>query len=482
MNFETPKTSKRCHHRSSHTGASAFIPRDTLKRPRLVALATRLNMSAAQQATFTAALIEESQGNRSNVTTSYATADRSRRNVVQQLAKDYKEQWVAPDLATLHWDSKLITSLTDKNASEERLYVVVGNAENLKLLGVPIYRSGEESSGNKIANLTLDQLNSWHCTESIVNMTFDTTASNTGHVSAACVTIQQRLGKALLWSGCRHHIGEVVLSHVFEDLKIETSRSPDVVLFPKFRKNLSLIGKTFKKLSLTRFESTKSYSQEAKTFLSSCSSEVLRATQAELKLRRDDYKEFIYLCTLFLDTEDTEDSVITFNRPGALHKARWMAKLIYSINICRLQQHINNLPRGSITTAHQVQKIYNFVVFVTYTYSTWWVTCSSAVDAPWNDLQLFRKLLFAVNANIAKSAIRAFQRHFWYLTAWCLWLYLAILHHAPRNVCWPTGCLKFNQPHLLHPQEDNMGQILESNSSLLKKISYYQLNWQILFY
>ena len=28
MNFETPKTNKRCHHRSSHTGASAFIPHD----------------------------------------------------------------------------------------------------------------------------------------------------------------------------------------------------------------------------------------------------------------------------------------------------------------------------------------------------------------------------------------------------------------------------------------------------------------------
>ena len=137
-----------------------------------------------------------------------------------------------------------MTSLTDKNAFEDRLCVVVGNAENLKLLGVPIYPSGKESSGNKIANLTLDLLNSWHCTESIVNMTFDTTASNASHVSAACVTVQQRLGKSLLWSGCRHHIGEVVLSHVFEDLKIETSTSPDVVLFSKFRINVSLIGKT----------------------------------------------------------------------------------------------------------------------------------------------------------------------------------------------------------------------------------------------
>ena len=83
MNFGTPKTSKRCHHRSSHTGASSFIPHDILKCPRLVALAASLNISAAQK-TFTAALIADSQGNSSNVSTSYATADRSRRNVVQQ--------------------------------------------------------------------------------------------------------------------------------------------------------------------------------------------------------------------------------------------------------------------------------------------------------------------------------------------------------------------------------------------------------------
>ena len=96
-----------------------------------------------------------------------------------------------------------------------------------------------------------------------------------------------------------------------------------------------------------------------------------------------------------------------------------MAKLIYSMKICLLQQHFNDLLRRNITTAHQVQKIYDFVAFVTHVHSTWWITSSSAEDAPWNDLQLFRKLLQyeAVNANIAKSPIRAFQRHLWYLTA-----------------------------------------------------------------
>jgi len=54
-------------------------------------------------------------------------------------------------------------------------------------------------------------------------MTFDTTASNTGHITAACVSVQQATGKALLWTACRHHVGEIILVQVFNDLKIESS-------------------------------------------------------------------------------------------------------------------------------------------------------------------------------------------------------------------------------------------------------------------
>jgi hypothetical protein len=120
--------------------------------------------------------------------------------------------------------------------------IVVGNAKELKFLGVPFYAMGSQrKTGDIIADLTIDLLHSWQCSDSIVNMVFDTTRSNTGHVTAACVTIQMRLGRALLWSGCRHHVGEVILTHVFEDLQIETSKSPEVLLFARLRKNFELL-------------------------------------------------------------------------------------------------------------------------------------------------------------------------------------------------------------------------------------------------
>ena len=70
---------------------SAFIPPDLYSRPNVVSLATRLNMTPTQQAAFIQGLIAESGGNNPMVATSYATADRSRRNIVAEIATTLQE-------------------------------------------------------------------------------------------------------------------------------------------------------------------------------------------------------------------------------------------------------------------------------------------------------------------------------------------------------------------------------------------------------
>ena len=57
----------------------------------------------------------------------------------------------------------------------------------------------------------------------------------TGHLCAACVSLQNKLERPLLSFACRKHIGEIILTHVWESLKIETSRAPDIELFKRFR-------------------------------------------------------------------------------------------------------------------------------------------------------------------------------------------------------------------------------------------------------
>ena len=242
---------------------------------------------------------------------------------------------------------------------------------------------------------------------------FDTTASNTGHVTAACVTIQQALQRPLLWSGCRHHVGEVVLTHIFNDLQIETSKSPDISLFLRFRKNFDSLAHS-DDMPLTQLD-VSHLDEDIQTMIADWVAEVLEVLKFESDLRRDDYREFVELCLVYLGAEQS----IKFKRPGALHKARWMAKLLYAIKMCLLEAEIQKLPPGTVTAEHQVKKLRDFVTFATTVYSSWWLTCSSVVDAPWNDLKLWQRLLSYkdVNLIVAESALKAFQRHFWYLTS-----------------------------------------------------------------
>ena len=121
---------------------------------------------------------------------------------------------------------------------EERLPVLIGTASEVKLLGVAKYPTGSDCcTGEIIAGKTTELLDSWNCKKSVRSLCFDTTASNTGHLTAACVAIQAKLARALLWCACRHHMGEIVLDHIFQDLKIEISKSPEVSVFQRLKKN-----------------------------------------------------------------------------------------------------------------------------------------------------------------------------------------------------------------------------------------------------
>ena len=102
-------------------------------------------------------------------------------------------------------------------------------------------------------------------------------------------------------------------------------------MYASFRKNyelLRLVGvqSTSADVQLSRIHSSSSC-------ISDFRQNVLQVAHSELPIPRDDYLEFVELCTVSPRGE-LEAHPVTFTRPGAIHKARWMAKLIYSIKIC----------------------------------------------------------------------------------------------------------------------------------------------------
>ncbi|XP_033962512.1 uncharacterized protein [Pseudochaenichthys georgianus] len=308
----------RCEKELEKMTANVFIPHDILSRPSVVSLATRLKMSPTQQAAFTRALVAESGGECTHLSASYATAYRARRQVLETISEERHKQWTPPPLCTLHWDSKLTPMLSNVRQLEERLTVVVGDAERLKLLRVPAYKKQtNEACGVIIARLTCKSLQDWCYADQVVNMAFDTTASNTGHLTAACIAIQLSLGRPLLWPGCRHHIGEVLLNQVFTDLKVETSRSPEVTLFTRLREKWNLLPQ----------ESSSQCSRyipgnTEQPLLGKLRAELVRCAKEVTDHKRGDYREFVHLCLVFLDAGGEEQNAVTFQRPGALHKAR----------------------------------------------------------------------------------------------------------------------------------------------------------------
>ena len=156
------------------------------------------------------------------------------------------------------------------------------------------------------------------------------------------------------------------------------------------------------------------YSAEAQSLLQELKQDHLNPIVKRETNLRDDYKEMAQLSLFILNNEEK----IYLKRPGAMHKARWMAKILYSIKICLLKDYINELPKGTVTTPHQLAQLHEFVVFIIFVYSGWWLQCRSAINAPWLDLCLYKSLLRyeIVNKTIAKSAQRALARHLWYLT------------------------------------------------------------------
>ena len=250
-------------------------------------------------------------------------------------------------------------------------------------------------------------------------MSFDTTSANTGHLTAACIQLQADTDKAMLWAACRHHVGETVLTHVWDCLEIEVSQSPDIQIFLRFRSAYgSLSSSDLGDLNFPELGFTDLIPE----------TEVLNMLEKAKgsKMVRDDYNELIALTQLLI-TKDT--SSFSFMKPGAIHKARWMAKLLYTIKMVLLQEKIETeLPPGSVFEAigkskrrckrkqeTQVDKLARLCKFVVAVYVPWWITCGSATDAAEHDILFLKVKVISsykeIDEKIAKIAFEAFQRH-----------------------------------------------------------------------
>lgn len=121
--------------------------------------------------------------------------------------------------AVVHWDGKMLPELTGHKLVE-RLPIIITHMEGEQLIGVPRLSS---STGMEISKTVFDALNEWKLSNKIVAACFDTTASKSGRLNGAAVSLEGLLQRSLLYLPCRHHIAEIFLRAAFESVSEATS-------------------------------------------------------------------------------------------------------------------------------------------------------------------------------------------------------------------------------------------------------------------
>lgn len=123
-----------------------------------------------------------------------------------------KESFSADVSLVIQWDGKLMPDLMKTNGKVDRLPIIVTGNGVSQLLQVAKLPSG---TGSEQAMAVVSTLNEWGLTDRVVGMSFDTTATNTGRKTGACVLIEQQIERDLLYLACRHHIHEIAARVTF---------------------------------------------------------------------------------------------------------------------------------------------------------------------------------------------------------------------------------------------------------------------------
>ncbi len=159
-------------------------------------------------------------GKLKNITLSKSSSHRQR-IVITESAKKIKEGFKAQmhEFMIMHWDSKVI-KYEHHHQTDDRLGVVYptdeGKTKNQFMAAPRI----PDSSGKSMQEALTAVIDAWEINdENILGMCWDTTASNTGVRQGSASLFELVLQRPMLWITCRHHIGELHISHSDEEVR-----------------------------------------------------------------------------------------------------------------------------------------------------------------------------------------------------------------------------------------------------------------------
>ncbi|XP_050545362.1 uncharacterized protein LOC126907801 isoform X1 [Daktulosphaira vitifoliae] len=277
--------------------------------------------------------------------------------------------------------------------------IIVSNSDSEKLLAIPIL---EQGTAKNQALMLYETLVQWNINKSVKALSFDTTAVNSGHLGGTCVLLERLLEKELLYLPCRHHIFEIILRSIFDN-KISCSTGKDVLIFKRFQQAWNNLNKENFKPHI--------FDSNIKEMIEPELQKIIIFVENNLNTvqPRNDYKEFLELTLIFLGVKSHNSPF--FHKPGAIHHARWMAKAIYSLKIYLFRDEFK-------LNSRETQGLRDVCLFLVLVYVDSWFTATSAIAAPYNDLNFVKKLYNyrLIDSEISQIALSKFINHLWYLS------------------------------------------------------------------
>ncbi|XP_050714934.1 uncharacterized protein LOC126997731 [Eriocheir sinensis] len=334
---------------------------------------------------------------------------RARIKCREALATELKDTFRPQVPLILHWDGKIMEDCSlPGQETVDRLPVLVSVQDVVKLLAVPKLHAG---TAVVMATSILQTLDEWGLKDRISGLCFDTTVSNTGLKGRVCVLIERELERDLLNLACRHHVAEIVLEKVFG--LHDTSKSPNIELFHHFKEYWPRVDQTSFRTAMV--------DEEMRSRVAEWREEVIMFATDQLHQHqpRDNYRELLELTIIFLGGQPPKG--VRFRYPGAIHRARWMSRAIYTLKmvIFREQYPMDQRPgpsrrqTRSETSWNHSEEV---AIFIVQVYAKYWFQAPSSVSAPRNDPYLLKVVDDFPSKEISIAATTVFSGHLWYLS------------------------------------------------------------------
>ena len=388
------------------------LPKDIFNNPEVCSMLDRTATTSRKAVGVVSTIIKSGkiQGKEADLSQfilSRKTLERKRASnrsvMMQQVMVEFQEK--KPKFAALHWDGKLMKDITGTLKEQES--IIVSGAPHYiegKLLSVSKLEDEEgnpTSTGEAQAAAVLDQVDAWGLRYNVKAFVFDTTASNTGVKQGATVRVLKELGRPVFFLACRHHVCELIAKACWYSI-FEADLSPECKFFSDIK------------------EDWKNFDTSSEAIIVTLDKDLVGRDEAldfyrgyltkKTAMPRDDYKE-IAECAMLLLGEIPPSGKIVWRKPGACHKARFMAFGIYSLKALAFSKQLE-------LEDDTVEGLQQFCSFITTIYIPHFLSSSVGRDSAVNDLHMY-KTLFSYRSKdpqLAEEALVVMRRHGWYTT------------------------------------------------------------------